>query len=370
MKTATQILILALSLLVWSLPIRAGEVAITLVDPPSEGTVVLTLYDSANAFGDLRDSRLTERRIINEDNLYTLNDVPPGDYALFVFLDENDNGRIDKNFIGIPREPIGFSNQYQPKGPPIFSRAVFTVSENESIAFQVTLDRPLGKRGRLGAGLGLIARGSPYRDYNGTVSQVVPAVTFRGERLQILGPNIQLGLVGSGKFRLAASGRYRIGVYEAEDSEFLAGMENRKDTFTAGLSLQGELPGGVNVSARYELDALDEIGGSEARIGFDKSFQFGPLRVSPAIAVNWFSTEFANHDFGVNASESTPNRPEYQLDSTTSLEAGFGLFYEITRDWLVVTNLGVEFFEDQVSNSPIVEDDYVVKGFFAINYVF
>lgn len=46
------------------------------------------------------------------------------------------------------------------------------------------------------------------------------------------------------------------------------------------------------------------------------------------------------------------------------------MFYEITRDWLVVANIDVEFLEDQVTDSPIVEEDYVLKGFFAINYVF
>src|SRR5688572_14316142 len=36
--------------------------------------------------------------------------VPPGTYAIALFLDENDNGKIDTNFIGIPREKYGFSN--------------------------------------------------------------------------------------------------------------------------------------------------------------------------------------------------------------------------------------------------------------------
>lgn len=370
MKKVVQNLVLALSLFGWSVTIYAGEITVTLDDPTSEGTIVLMLFDSANTFGDLRDPAIVETALVNENNLYYLKGVPSGEYALIVYLDENNNERIDKNFIGIPKEPIGFSNRYQPKGPPVFSSAAFRISENEVRDFQVTLELPLGKLGRLGAGLGVIARSSPYRDYNGSVTQAIPAITYRGERLQILGPTIQLGLVGSGKLRLAASGRYRIGVYDEEDSDFLIGMEDRKDTFTAGLSLEGELPGGIDVSARYEHDVLDEIGGSEARLGIDKSFQFGAFRISPEIAVNWLSADFANYDFGVPVSDSLPNRPSYQLDSTVSFETGFGMFYEITRDWLVVANIGVEFLDDQVIDSPIVEEDYVLKGFFALNYVF
>ena len=36
--------------------------------------------------------------------------VPPGQYAAQVFHDENDDGEIKRNFLGIPTEPIGFSN--------------------------------------------------------------------------------------------------------------------------------------------------------------------------------------------------------------------------------------------------------------------
>jgi uncharacterized protein (DUF2141 family) len=36
--------------------------------------------------------------------------VPPGQYAAQVFHDEDDRGRIKRNFLGIPTEPVGFSN--------------------------------------------------------------------------------------------------------------------------------------------------------------------------------------------------------------------------------------------------------------------
>jgi outer membrane protein len=46
------------------------------------------------------------------------------------------------------------------------------------------------------------------------------------------------------------------------------------------------------------------------------------------------------------------------------------MFVEITRDWLVIANASVEILDARVTDSPIVEKDYVVKGFTAINYVF
>jgi outer membrane protein len=113
------------------------------------------------------------------------------------------------------------------------------------------------------------------------VSQVIPAITYNGDRLQIFGPKVVFGLAGSGKLRLAASGRYRIGVYDEDDSDFLQGMGDREDTFMAGLAIQAELPGGLDLSASYEHDVLDRIGGGEARLEFGKSLQAGCVQVFP-----------------------------------------------------------------------------------------
>src|SRR5574341_57520 len=41
---------------------------------------------------------------------WRLNDIPYGDYGIAVFHDENKNGKMDKNLLGIPLEPYGFSN--------------------------------------------------------------------------------------------------------------------------------------------------------------------------------------------------------------------------------------------------------------------
>jgi outer membrane protein len=350
--------------------IIAATLTISLDNPPESGTIGFQLYDSANAFGALRDPVKSVRYEVNGNDPYIIDNLPPGEYALLVYHDENDNKRIDKNFIGIPVEPIGFSNRYAPKAPPSFSRAAFVIEESQTRRFDVELYLPLGKLGRLGAGVGVIARTSPYREYNGGVYQFIPAITYTGERLQVFGPRIQYGIAGSGKLRLALAGQYRIGVYKEEDSPFLTGMGDREDTFLAGLAVQAELPGVIDLELAYEHDVLDRIGGGVARLSVSKGLQSGIFRFQPKLGVNYLNSEIANHDFGVPADKATAARPAYEPGSTTSVEAGVGLFIEITREWLFVMDANIEKFSDEVTNSPIVDQDYVIKGFAAINYVF
>jgi uncharacterized protein (DUF2141 family) len=58
--------------------------------------------------------------------IVTVANVPPGRYAAQAFHDRNSNGRVDRA-LGIPTEPVGFSNDAPVKmKPPKWDDAVFT----------------------------------------------------------------------------------------------------------------------------------------------------------------------------------------------------------------------------------------------------
>ena len=50
--------------------------------------------------------------------------VPYGKYAITVYQDLNDNGEADMNFLGIPKELVGFGNNYKPFGEPKFESSL------------------------------------------------------------------------------------------------------------------------------------------------------------------------------------------------------------------------------------------------------
>ncbi|NHK28404.1 DUF2141 domain-containing protein [Parvularcula flava] len=56
----------------------------------------------------------------------SIEDLPPGTYAIKAFHDVNGNGELDTNLVGIPTEPYGFSNGQAGRfGPPSFQAASF-----------------------------------------------------------------------------------------------------------------------------------------------------------------------------------------------------------------------------------------------------
>ncbi|NNG23731.1 DUF2141 domain-containing protein [Telluria aromaticivorans] len=65
----------------------------------------------------------------------SLKDIPAGTWAVLAYQDENDNGELDRNFIGIPRENYGFSRNAAGRfGPPGFDDAAIEVREGTTTA--------------------------------------------------------------------------------------------------------------------------------------------------------------------------------------------------------------------------------------------
>ena len=71
--------------------------------------------------------------------LVRIDNVPPGTYAAQAFHDENANGRLDRNLLGLPEEGMGFSHDApMHMGPPRFAAAAFAVGEGlVSIGFRM-----------------------------------------------------------------------------------------------------------------------------------------------------------------------------------------------------------------------------------------
>lgn len=61
--------------------------------------------------------------------------VPPGTWAVLAYQDENGNDQLDRNLIGIPKEPYGFSRDARGKfGPPSFEDAAIEVGDAPATA--------------------------------------------------------------------------------------------------------------------------------------------------------------------------------------------------------------------------------------------
>ena len=107
----------------------------------SNGKVMAELFNSENGYPQDHTKAFRELIKVITNNTCTIvfSDIPKGTYAIACFHDENDNGKLDANFMGIPKEGVGASNNAKGfMGPPKFKDAKFVVEKDVVMSIAVT----------------------------------------------------------------------------------------------------------------------------------------------------------------------------------------------------------------------------------------
>jgi uncharacterized protein (DUF2141 family) len=123
----------ALALTLFSFNASAHDLSINVENVKStKGFLYVGLHNSEATW--MKQGIQGQKLTIAENSVKVIfKDLPAGDYGVTLYQDENDNGYIDKNAIGIPTEPYGFSNNGGNFGPPGFNESKVTVNENKEI---------------------------------------------------------------------------------------------------------------------------------------------------------------------------------------------------------------------------------------------
>jgi len=121
--------------LLYSFAVQAGELKLELEGAGMAGNQIRVAVYSANAPEQFPSDEKFYRGVVKDattDRLTVLiSDLPPGKYAVAAYVDKNRSGRQDKNFLGVPKEIYGFSNDARGLfGPPDFAAAAFDIGEN------------------------------------------------------------------------------------------------------------------------------------------------------------------------------------------------------------------------------------------------
>ena len=101
---------------------HAGDLTVTITDIRDTKGTLLALVTNSDAAWNNQAKPVAAQKVAAEQGEMTLHfkDLPAGTYAVQVLHDENDNKQLDMNFLGIPSEGYGFSNN-----PDVMRRAKF-----------------------------------------------------------------------------------------------------------------------------------------------------------------------------------------------------------------------------------------------------
>jgi uncharacterized protein (DUF2141 family) len=102
----------------------------------AKGAIRIAFWNDAASFLTGRPYRTATASLSDGKATVVFGDIGPGEYAVSAFLDKNGNGKLDRNFIGKPSEPYGFSHGARGRlGPPRFSDARVAIAESKRTIF-------------------------------------------------------------------------------------------------------------------------------------------------------------------------------------------------------------------------------------------
>ncbi len=105
-----------------------------------KGTIYLKLCKYSKHFPKKKNV-LKELSISNLDSKIattTFKNIPKGKYAVTIHHDQNNNKKVGTNFLGIPNEGLGVSNNAKGfMGPPSFKDASFNLNKDKTLNIRI-----------------------------------------------------------------------------------------------------------------------------------------------------------------------------------------------------------------------------------------
>lgn len=106
----------------------------------NNGVVLVSLFKDGIGYPDDISKSVGKEKafIVDRSAVIIFKSIPPGNYAIAVLHDENNNQKMDKNILGIPKEGYGFSNNATGAfGPPAYNKAKFNHSSSSQTSIEI-----------------------------------------------------------------------------------------------------------------------------------------------------------------------------------------------------------------------------------------
>jgi len=205
---------------------------------------------------------------------------------------------------------------------------------------------------------GLVAGGYVNSPFVGESSQYIPypIITYRNGPFEIGTFGVSYDFIDRNNFLLRAGVAPRFSALAEADAPELAGIDRE---FTADVYLGAEyrFDSGFNVGAQFRQDITGEHDGQGLRFDLGYSTLAGKTGIDVGAGILWQSDDLANYVWGVFPSEALPGRPAYDVGDVVIPFLSLEVERPVTDRWSIFGSVRVDFLPDDVTDSPIIEED-------------
>jgi outer membrane protein len=208
-------------------------------------------------------------------------------------------------------------------------------------------------------GLGINVNKEIYKGYN-TRTMPLPLVGYKGENLSVFGPFISYKLKDVNDFQVSAKLSPRFQGFDESDSTIFTGMQRRKSSLDAGMSVDYQ-NNDWKIGLTSMFDILNRSNGFEIKSSFGHIFRYGPVFFEPSISFSYLDKNHVDYYYGVSNNEVNQNRIAYIGDSALNKNLGLSIATPILFGGFTRLSIEYTWFDKNITDSPLVEDDTSVN---------
>ncbi len=145
---------------------------------------------------------------------------------------------------------------------------------------------------------------------------------------------------------------------------------DRDTTVEGTLSGTYQFTDDLQTSMNLRHDLLSEHGGYELDFALSRSDHIGIMNLDLSVGARHRDADLNAYLVGVSAGEATGARRSYSPGSTTSYFVGANANVPVGSNMVVIGTLGLEYFGDAYTDSPLVKDGHTVSMSVGVAYAF
>ncbi|MDD9718489.1 MipA/OmpV family protein [Dinoroseobacter sp. PD6] len=215
---------------------------------------------------------------------------------------------------------------------------------------------------------GLVA--ADTNPYIGQGSDVIPLplINFRNGPFSLSTNGVSYQVWDAGPWGLTVAARPRFSGLISTDGPELDGID-RRVTGDAAVELRYDV-GRLYVGADLRQEFTGEHDGQEARLRVGLRQQLGSVRLDFSAGGAWQDGDLSRYIWGVSDDEARAGRPSYDPGSVLVPFVGLRGVMPIGENWSLLGTLRADFLPDDVTDSPIIEDNTLISGGLGVEFRF
>ncbi len=157
--------------------------------------------------------------------------------------------------------------------------------------------------------------------------------------------------------------------HERDDSPQLADMNalDRAINVRAGIAAESKSLAGW-ISAELAQDLAGAHAGLQAKLRYTTSLGSAQHEVRPYVEAQWLSADLTDYYVGVDSTEVTSGRPQYQADAALALKTGVAYRHRLSEAFTFIGELNVTHYDEAISASPIVANELIWGATVGLTY--